>query len=57
MKRSKIAKLARKPKIPSARKMMSEEIAYELGIMEPDGNSGILDYRTRTKFGDGKEDE
>ena len=57
MKKSKAAKLARKPRIPSAREMMSEDIAYELGLMEPGGNSGVLDYQTRTKYGDGKEDE
>ena len=56
MKKSKMAKLARKPRIPSAREMMSEDIEYELGLMEPH-DGGILDYRTRLKFGDGKEDE
>ncbi len=57
MKKSRAAKMARKPRIPSAREMMSEDISYELGLMEPEVSSGILDYRTRTKFGDGKEDE
>ncbi len=56
MKKSKTAKLARKPKVPSAREMMSEDIADELGLMEQSG-SGMVDYRTRTKFGGGKEDE
>ncbi len=56
MKKSRAAKMARRPRIPSAREMMSEDIAYELGLMEQSG-SGMLDYRTRTKFGDGKEDE
>ncbi len=56
MKKPKAAKLNRKPKIPSAREMMGEDIAYELGLMAPP-NSGVLDYRTRTKYGDGKEDE
>ncbi len=53
MKKPKAAKLNRKPKIPSAREMMGED---KLGLMASP-NSGVLDYRTRTKYGDGKEDE
>lgn len=65
-------KLARKPKVPSARDVLKEEIANELGLLDKtrcdDGwgaltsaesgrIGGILGFRLRTRFGDGKDDE
>ena len=61
-------KMARKPKIPTERDMLQEEIANELGFSAKTGSGGfsgagtgffggILSNQARTRMGDGKEDE